>query len=463
MNAQTSRPDVPAVPATDTDTIAAVATPAGRGGVGIVRISGPAAPAIAERMLGRCPPPRRADYLSFHDADGELIDQGIALYFAAPHSFTGEDVLELQGHGGPVVMDLLVQAALQLGARAARPGEFSQRAFLNDKLDLAQAEAIADLIDSSSVQAARSALRSLQGEFSRRVETLTEELIQLRLYVEAAIDFPEEEVDFLADGVVTARLEALREQLRAVQDAARQGSLLRDGMSVVLAGQPNAGKSSLLNALAGRDSAIVTEIPGTTRDVLREQISIDGMPLHIVDTAGLRDSSDTIEQEGIRRAWAEIEQADGVLLLLDDRAGITPAEHAILSRLPPRLPVTFVHNKNDLSGHPPAVEQTNGETHIYLSARHGGGLDLLRQHLKQSMGFQPAGEGVFSARRRHLEALAQAAAHLDAGDEQLRQYRAGELLAEELQLAQQALGEITGTFGADELLGRIFASFCIGK
>jgi len=360
-------------------------------------------------------------------------------------------------------MDLLLQAALQLGARAARPGEFSQRAFLNDKLDLAQAEAIADLIDSSSAQAARSALRSLQGEFSRRVEALTEELIRLRLYVEAAIDFPEDEIDFLADGIVTARLDALRQKLAAVQDAAQQGSLLREGMTVVLAGQPNAGKSSLLNALAGRDSAIVTDIPGTTRDVLREQISIDGMPLHIIDTAGLRDSSDAIEQEGIRRAWAEIERADRVLLLVDDNLGVGRVEQDILARLPPRLPVSFVHNKIDLSGRAVAITQEVDETHIYLSARLGDGLDVLRDHLKQSMGFQAAAEGVFSARRRHLDALNQAAAHLCAGDEQLRHYRAGELLAEELQLAQQALGEITGAFSADDLLGRIFSSFCIGK
>ncbi len=457
-----SRPDALS-PARTEDTIAAVATPSGRGGVGIVRISGPAAAAIAEGMLGRCPPPRRADYLPFRSIDGSVLDLGIALFFAAPHSFTGEDVLELQGHGGPVVMDLLLETALQLGARNALPGEFSQRAFLNDKLDLAQAEAIADLIDSSSEQAARSALRSLQGEFSHRVQSLTEALIQLRLYVEAAIDFPEEEVDFLADGVVSARLHALAEQLCAVQEAARQGSLLREGMNVVLAGLPNAGKSSLLNALAGRDSAIVTDIPGTTRDVLREQISIDGMPLHIIDTAGLRDSGDAIEQEGVRRAWAEIERADGVLLLVDDHAGLGAAEQAILARLPQRLPVTFIHNKIDLSGRAPALAHEGDEIHVYLSARHGTGLDLLRQHLKQRMGYTGAGTGAFSARRRHLDALARAAAHLEAGTAQLEQYHAGELLAEELHLAQQALGEITGTFTSDDLLGRIFTSFCIGK
>ncbi|WP_127478769.1 tRNA uridine-5-carboxymethylaminomethyl(34) synthesis GTPase MnmE [Sulfurivermis fontis] len=449
-------------PSRDSDTIAAVATPPGRGGVGIVRISGPQAATIAEGMLGRCPAPRHAEYLPFRDSRGAVIDQGIALYFAAPNSFTGEDVLELQGHGGPVVMDLLLQTALQFGARPARPGEFSQRAFLNDKLDLVQAEAIADLIDSTSVQAARSALRSMQGEFSRRVGALTEELIQLRLYVEAAIDFPEEEIDFLADGVVAARLAAVQEQLHAVQVAAQQGSLLREGMHVVLAGQPNAGKSSLLNALAGRDSAIVTDIPGTTRDVLREQISIDGMPLHIIDTAGLRESMDAIEQEGMRRAWAEIERADRVLLLLDDRTGMSDAERSILARLPDRLPITFIHNKIDLSGHPASVEQCDDGLHVYLSARSGDGLDLLREHLKQSMGYHAAGEGVFSARRRHLDALERAAGHLATGVAQLG-LGAGELLAEELQQAQQALGEITGVFTADDLLGRIFSSFCIGK
>lgn len=445
-----------------TDTIVAVATPAGRGGVGIVRISGPLSAVIAGRILGHCPPPRRAEYLPFLAPDGSVIDQGIALFFATPNSFTGEDVLELQGHGGPVVMDLLVQAALQLGARSAQPGEFTQRAFLNDKLDLAQAEAIADLIDATSVQAARSALRSLQGEFSQLVAALTEALIQLRLYVEAAIDFPEEEIDFLADGAVGTRLAAVQAQLRAVQQAAQQGSLLREGMHVVLAGQPNAGKSSLLNALAGRDSAIVTDIPGTTRDVLREQIGIDGMPLHIIDTAGLRDSGDAIEQEGMRRAWLEIERADRVLLLLDDSHGLSDADQAILARLPPQLPVTFIHNKIDLSGRAAAVEQRAGATHIYLSARDGTGLGLLREHLKQSMGFHPMTEGVFSARRRHLDALALAAAHLDSGAEQLR-LGAGELLAEELHQAQQALTEISGTFGADDLLARIFSSFCIGK
>ncbi len=445
-----------------TETIAALATPPGRGGVGIIRISGPLAVKIAEQMLGHCSQPRQAEYLSFHDSNGQTLDQGLALYFPAPNSFTGEDVLELQGHGGPVVMDMLLNSVLQLGARQARPGEFSQRAFLNGKLDLAQAEAIADLIDSTSSQAARNALRSLQGEFSRYVTALTEELIKLRLYVEAAIDFPEEELDFLSDGHVSDHLQTIQGSLQQVQATAQQGSLLLEGMHVVLVGQPNVGKSSLLNALAGRDSAIVTEIPGTTRDVLREQIHIDGMPLHIIDTAGLRTSEDAIEQEGIRRAWLEIERADRVLLLLDDRLGLADAERKILSQLPKQLPITFIHNKIDLSNRQSGQEVRAGQIHIFLSAYSGDGLNLLREHLKQSMGYQVSNEGIFSARRRHLKALEQAAAHLQAAEIQLG-HGAGELLAEELQQAQLALDEITGKFTADDLLGRIFSSFCIGK
>lgn len=445
-----------------TDTLAALATPPGRGGVGIIRISGPHAADIARAVLGRCPPPRRADYLAFKDERGEILDRGIALYFPAPHSFTGEDVLELHGHGGPVVLDLLLQSVLRLGARPARAGEFSLRAFLNDKLDLAQAEAIADLIDSDSAQAARGALRSLEGEFSRRIDALIEALIALRLYVEAAIDFPEEELDFLSDGHVSERLHTVQTNLHEVQSAAQQGSLLQEGMHVVLAGQPNVGKSSLLNALAGRDSAIVTDVPGTTRDVLREQIHLDGLPLHVIDTAGLRESADAIEQEGMRRAWAEIERADRILLLLDERAGFGAAEKAILARLPERLPVSVIHNKIDLSGRTATVERRDGQTHLYLCAKDGQGIELLRQHLKQSIGYQAGNEGLFSARRRHLDAIEQAAAALQRGRTQLEQ-GAGELLAEELLQAQNALGEITGKFTPDDLLGRIFTSFCIGK
>ncbi len=445
------------------DTIAAVATPPGRGGVGIVRISGPAASTIAEQLLGRCPSPRYAEYLPFRDRQGAVIDNGIALFFKAPHSFTGEDVLELQGHGGPVVMDMLLEAVLVSGARLATPGEFSQRAYLNDKVDLAQAEAIADLIDSTSQQAARSALRSLQGEFSARVHALTEALIELRMFVESAIDFSDEEVDFLGSGEVAARLQTLQEQCMALRASAQQGCLLREGMTVVLVGRPNAGKSSLLNAIAGRDSAIVTEVPGTTRDVLREQIHLDGMPLHIIDTAGLRESADPIEQEGIRRAWGEIAKADRILLLVDDREGVGGEEQKILSQLPVSLPVTVVHNKIDLTGAMPQVVAAPERTRIYLSAKLGTGIDLLREHLQSAMGFQNGGEGVFLARRRHLEALERVNIHISAGSEHLLRDGAGELLAEELRLAQQACGEITGEFAADDLLGRIFASFCIGK
>lgn len=444
------------------DTIAAQATPPGRGGVGIVRISGPKAAECATVILGHCPSPRYAEYLTFSDTSGEVVDEGLALYFPGPNSFTGENVLELQGHGGPVVMDRLLAIVQQLGVRLARPGEFSERAFLNGKLDLAQAEAIADLIDASSEQAARSALRSLRGEFSERVHHLVERLTELRMYVESAIDFPEEEVDFLGDGEVAGRLVAIREALGAVQAAAQQGSLLKEGMTVVLAGLPNAGKSSLLNALAGQESAIVTDIAGTTRDVLREQINLDGMPLHIIDTAGLRESADAVEQEGIRRAWREIEQADRLLLLVDDGRGVTDEERAILERLPHGLRVTVIRNKSDLSGHPAAIEDGQLGTEIRLSAKTGEGLSLLRDHLKQSMGFQGSGEGSFMARRRHLDALARAEANLQTGD-QLLQQGAGELLAEELRLAQQALGEITGEVSSDDLLGRIFSSFCIGK
>jgi tRNA modification GTPase len=446
-----------------TDTIAALATPPGRGGVGIVRISGPGAEAFAQRLLGGCPEPRRAEYLPFRSPAGEVIDEGIALFFRGPNSFTGEDVLELQGHGGPVVMDLLLEAVFSLGARPARPGEFSERAFLNGKLDLAQAEAIADLIDSASVQAARSALHSLQGAFSSEVRSLVQGLTDLRTYVEAAIDFTDEEIDFLGEGQVAERLARLSEQLEAVRASARQGTLLREGMTVVIAGRPNAGKSSLLNRLSGRESAIVTEIPGTTRDLLREEIDLDGLPLHIIDTAGLREAADVVEREGIRRAWKEIEQADRLLLVVDDTAGLTDEELTLLERFPSGLPVSLIRNKADLSGNPVGVRPEGDRTEIVLSAKTGEGVELLRDHLKQSIGYQSGGEGRFMARRRHLEALARAAEHLMQAEAQMQAQQAGELVAEELRLAQQALGEITGEFTADDLLGEIFSSFCIGK
>ncbi len=445
-----------------TDTIAAIATPPGRGGIGVVRVSGPATRTITQALLGKLPPPRVATFARFRAADGAPIDEGLALYFSAPRSYTGEDVLELHGHGGPVVLDMLLARALTLGARAARPGEFTERAFLNGKLDLAQAEAVADLIDAGSQTAARAALRSLDGEFSRRVQALTEQLIQLRLHVEAAIDFPEEEIDFLADEKITTGITALEDSLAQLLVTAQQGQLLHDGMVVVLAGRPNAGKSSLLNALSATDAAIVSDIPGTTRDVLRELIQLDGMPLHVVDTAGLRPARDDIEAEGVRRAQREMLRADRVLLIVDDAQPAADNEVELMQQLPPNLPCTRVRNKIDLTGRTPGIVEKNGVTEIALSAKTGEGLALLRQHLKACMGFQPAGEGAFMARRRHLDALRRAQAHVLAARSQARD-RAGELLAEELRQAQQALSEITGAFTSDDLLGRIFASFCIGK
>jgi tRNA modification GTPase len=446
-----------------TDTIAAVATPPGRGGIGVVRISGPAVSAIARALLGAAPKPRHATLATFRAAHGEPIDQGLALYFPAPHSFTGEDVLELHGHGGPVVIDLLLARALELGARLARPGEFSERAFLNDKLDLAQAEAIADLINASSATAARSALASLNGEFSRRVHALVERLIRLRTHIEAAIDFPEEEANFLADERITQELAGLRAELDGLSESARQGALLHDGMTVVLAGRPNAGKSSLLNALAQEDTAIVSHIPGTTRDVLRSRINLDGMPLHVLDTAGLRESPDEIEAEGMRRARAAMARADRVLLIADDSDPSQQDNAALARELPEGVGYSVVRNKIDVTGRAPGVSEQGGIVEIALSAASGAGLDALRAHLKRCMGFQPAGEGMFIARRRHLDALRRARSHVEAAAGQLARRRAGELAAEELRLAQRALGEITGEFTSDDLLGRIFAEFCLGK
>ena len=450
------------------ETIVAQATPIGRGGVGILRVSGPLATKVAQAVLGKALQPRIANYLPFKEADGTVLDQGIALYFKAPHSFTGEDVLELQGHGGQIVLDLLLKRILQVdGVRLARPGEFSEQAFLNDKLDLAQAEAIADLIDASSEQAARSALKSLQGEFSNKVNKLVDSVIYLRTYVEAAIDFPDEEIDFLADGKIESHLNDIIVQLDTVRAEAKQGTILREGMKVVIAGRPNAGKSSLLNALAGREAAIVTDIAGTTRDVLREHIHIDGMPLHIIDTAGLRDATDEVERIGITRAWNEIEQADRVLLMLDstdaDSQNMSKVRSEFLTKLPQNLPVTIVRNKADLSGETESVDEENGYTVIRLSAKTQNGVDLLREHLKQSMGYQTGTEGGFLARRRHLDALERAAQHLQSGHIQLSQFQAGELLAEELRLVQNNLSEITGQFTSDDLLTNIFSSFCIGK
>lgn len=451
-----------------TDTIVAQATPPGRGGVGILRVSGPKAALVAQTVLGKLPKPRYADYLPFRNDDNSVLDQGIALFFPNPNSFTGEDVLELQGHGGPIILDLLLKRILQIpGVRIANPGEFSERAFLNDKLDLAQAEAIADLIDASSEQAARSAINSLQGAFSSHINEMVESLTHLRIYVEAAIDFPDEEIDFLSDGIIEGKLNAVIAELDDVRAQARQGSLLREGMKVVIAGRPNAGKSSLLNALAGREAAIVTDIAGTTRDVLREHIHIDGMPLHIIDTAGLREASDEVERIGIERAWKEIEQADRVLFMVDSTTtdATTPENiwPEFMARLPKTLPVTVIRNKSDLTGENVEITAQGNYPMIRLSARDGMGIELLRDHLKEAMGFNSNTEGGFLARRRHLQALNTAAEHLQQGHEQLVYAKSGELLAEELRLAQQALSEITGEFTSDDLLGRIFSSFCIGK
>lgn len=452
-------------------TIVALATPAGYGGVGIVRISGSKTSAIAQAFLGFQPKPRYAHYGPFYDQHQVRLDEGLALFFPGPNSFTGEDVLELQGHGGPVVMDLVIQAAVALGARVAEPGEFSKRAFLNDKLDLVQAEAISDLIHSTSEQAARGALRSLQGEFSRQVESLVDALVKIRMFVEAAIDFPEEEVDFLADSTVLSDVRDLQAQLSTLLENANQGALMTEGIRVVIAGKPNAGKSSLLNALAGKDSAIVTDIEGTTRDVLREQINIDGLPLHIIDTAGLRESVDEVERIGIERARQEIEQADRILLVYDARESIDTIlndpsisqAQGILPSLSQGTNVTLVRNKVDLADLEPGFDTHINLPRVSLSAKNRDGIDYLSAHLKECVGFASNNEGAFTARRRHIEALMQAADALERGQEQLAHYAAGELLAEELRIAQESLSTITGRFSADDLLGEIFSSFCIGK
>jgi len=445
-----------------TDTIAAIATAPGKGGVGIVRISGPACVKIAEKILSKKPALRRAEYGPFNDENGDVIDTGIAIYFQKPNSFTGEDILELQAHGGPVVLDMLLQQILKLGARPARAGEFTEQAFLNDKMDLAQAEAVADLIEAESTEAAKAAVRSLQGEFSNNINALVKSLIELRLYVEASLDFPEEEIDFLNDGKVEHKLSLIEAALAQVFKSARQGSLLREGMTLVIAGRPNAGKSSLLNQLAGRESAIVTDIPGTTRDVLREHIQIDGLPLHVIDTAGLRESEDVVEREGVRRAWQEIEQADRILLLVDDTH--RNDEHLeIEDKLPKHIGVTRIFNKIDSSGRVAELIETETETDIALSAKTGNGMDILKNHLKLCMGYEQTNEGKFMARRRHIEALENADQHLQLARYNLIEVQAGELLAEELRLAQEQLNEITGEFTSDDLLGKIFSSFCIGK
>jgi tRNA modification GTPase len=445
------------------DTIAAISTAPGHGGIGIVRLSGAAVPKIAQELLGDVPPPRRAAVRIFRDADGGMLDGGIAIFFPAPASFTGEHVLELHGHGGPVIMDLLLARVLALGARHAAPGEFSQRAFLNEKLDLTQAEAIADLIESGSAEAARAAVRSLQGQFSAEVHSLVDAVIEARLHVEAAIDFPDEDVDFLDDSELHARMANLRRLCGQLADSARQGAVLRDGLTIVIAGRPNAGKSSLLNRLAGYEAAIVTEIPGTTRDVLRERIHLDGLPLHVIDTAGLRPEADRVEAEGIRRARAEMATADRIVYIIDATRHLQADELATeLGDLPESIPVTLVWNKIDLTGEGPAY--AGGDpAEIRMSALDGRGIDLLRDHLQHCAGYHGPESGIVSARRRHIDALERAREHVEEAAKHLDEHRAGELMAEELREAQQALAEITGDFTSEDLLGRIFSTFCIGK
>ena len=442
------------------DTIAAIATPAGRGGIGVVKVSGPAVPAVAKQVVGVLPQPRYATYTHFKDRDGQILDSGIAIYFPSPHSFTGEDILELHGHGGPVVMNMLLNRCLTCGARLANPGEFTERAFHNGKLDLAQAEAVADLIDSSTEQAVRSAQRSLQGLFSQAVHGLVEELIDLRTYVEAAIDFPEEEIDFLSDARVVRDLDKIIERTNDLMSSTKQGCLLREGLHVVLAGRPNAGKSSLLNALARHDRAIVNAAPGTTRDTIELQIQLDGMPVYLVDTAGLRDASDAVESEGVRRTHAALENADHILFIVDDCELKADKDVFVPTK---QVPCTYVFNKIDLTGRNSGSFSFGQFDALAISAKYGDGLNELRQHLKRTAGYRDTDGSTFIARNRHLNAIREALQHIVVGRQQLVEANAGELLAEELRLAQRHFAEITGEFSSDQLLGRIFSSFCIGK
>jgi tRNA modification GTPase len=450
------------------DTIAAIASAPGRGAVGVIRVSGPDVPKVATQILGRLPAPRLAQVCGFHGSDGQALDRGLALYFPAPASFTGEHVLELQGHGGALVMDVLLKRLLELGCRMARPGEFSERAFLNGKIDIAQGEAIADLIDAGTTAAARAAVRSMQGEFSAHINTLQAQITGLRTLIEAAIDFPDEELDFLPGSVLGDRLAKIFVAFESITTAARQGALLREGLNVVITGKPNAGKSSLLNKLVGGDVAIVTDQPGTTRDVLRQQVHLDGLPLNLIDTAGLRATVDVAEAEGVRRALNEVRQADRVLYIVDATAAATAASAESLDwraelELPPGVPVSLVFNKIDLHDGAPRVDESHDPPLIFLSAKTGDGLALLRTHLKSRAGYAGGESGALSARRRHLDALARAQACVVQAEEALRSTRAFELFSEELRRAQLALGEITGEFSSDDLLGEIFSSFCIGK
>jgi tRNA modification GTPase len=447
------------------DIIAAIATPPGRGGIGIVRISGKNLQLVALKIVGCIPEPRYASLSKFLDENGHAIDQGIAIYFPSPHSYTGEDVLELQGHSGPAVTNLVLSCCLSAGARLAQPGEFTLRAFLNNKLDLAQAEGVADIIDASTGEAARCALRSLQGEFSTAIRTAVRALTNLRMRVEATLDFPEEEIDFSEHRDIYARLEAVQVQLEHILASARQGSLLREGVRVVLVGQPNVGKSSLMNQLAGEEAAIVTEVPGTTRDAIRQTIEIEGVPLYLVDTAGLRETDDAVEKIGIARTRSAIEKADLALLLIDDSLGVTLEDRSILDSLPAGLPVIRIHNKIDLLNGLPHAKDCEGQPEIYLSAKTGAGVALLRRKLLEMAGWQPhsVGEGIFMARHRHLQALTEARGYLKDAIGLAERRIQLELLAEELRLAQRALSSITGEFSADDLLGEIFSRFCIGK
>jgi tRNA modification GTPase len=442
------------------DTIAAIATASGAGGIGIVRVSGPLSKQIAAQILGSCPPPRYAAYLDFKQANNDLIDRGIAIYYQSPNSYTGEDVLELQGHGGTALMQILLARCIELGARQATPGEFTHRAYLNDKLDLAQAEAVADVINAATTEAAKSAVRSLTGEFSAAINTLLAELINLRMYVEACLDFPEEEIDFITQGRVAEKLAANQLALDNIFNKAKQGVLLRDGINVVLIGQPNVGKSSLMNALSGEEIAIVTPIAGTTRDSIKSEIQINGVPLHVIDTAGLRDTEDEVEKIGIARTYRATESAHVALLLIDAAHGIGDQEKSILQRLPKEIVKIWVHNKIDVSKEEAKIIENDNEVHVYLSAKTGTGLTLLKDHLLKLVGYQYNSEGVFMARARHLSALASVKNHLEIADQQLN---SAELVAEELRLAQLALSSITGEFTPDDLLGEIFSKFCIGK
>lgn len=436
------------------DTISAIATAPGRGGIGVVRVSGPKVAEIAQGILGKLPPARKAHLANFLDSASETIDQGIALYFSAPNSFTGEAVLELQGHGGPAVLQNVLNRCLELGARLAQPGEFTQRAYLNDKLDLAQAESVADLIDAASAQAAKSAMRSLQGEFSNQVHALVAALINLRMLVESTLDFPEEELDFLQSAHAKEKLQAIRIELQDLLQRAKQGRLLREGLYVVLIGQPNVGKSSLLNHLAGEEIAIVTPQAGTTRDTVRQEIQLEGIPLHIIDTAGLRETNDNVEQIGIARTWQAIEKADLALVIIDAVQGQNKQDKTIIERLPAQLPMVQVYNKADL------LPQLPNEDQLFISAKTGLGMEVLQHKLLDLAGWQQTGENAFMARERHVRALRQAETYLLNADENWDQL---ELMAEELTLAQKALNSITGEFTADDLLGEIFSRFCIGK